>query len=147
MNFDTEKIKVEESFSENGITFLMLFTEHIKILSDGKGAEKINSFYSELSHSVYEYAKNKLLCDIKSEYENSDDPRKRFSFRPYSYRLSCDASEENEECISVMCKLFFTRKGKILYEKHFAHIWCKRTGKLVSTRGFSEKKHKKHKKK
>ena len=147
MNFDTEKIKAEDSFSENGITFLILFTEYIKILSDGKGTAKINAFYSEVSHSVYEYAKNKLLCDIKTEYENSDDTRKRVSFRPYSYKFSCDTSEENEEYISVKCKLFFARKGRVLYEKHFTHVWCKRTGKLVPTRILSKKEHKKHKKK
>ena len=141
MEFEIEKIKTDESFSENGIIFLEVFIEHIKILSDVKGAEKINSFYSELARSAYEYAKNTLLSESKSEYEHSEDSRKRFSFRPYSYRFFCDVSEDNEKYISVICKLFFTQKGKILYEDRFGHIWS-RSGELIPLRALLGKEYK-----
>lgn len=145
MEFEIEKIKTDESFSENGIIFLEVLIEHIKILSDAKGVERINSFYSELARSAYVYAKNTLLSESKSEYEHSEDSRKRFSFRPYSYRFCCDVSGCNEKYISIICKLFLARKGKVLHEDRLGHIWS-RSGELVPLRVILGKEYKNVKK-
>ena len=142
MKFEIEKIKTTESFSENGIVFLEVFTEHIKILSDGRTSEKINAFYSELARTAYGYAKKTLAAKSKSEYECDEDKRKRFSFRPYSYRFLCDVSEDNDKYISIMCKVFFTQKGKILYENRFGHIWSKQNGAIIPLRVFAGKEYK-----
>ena len=142
MEFKTEKTNRAEVFSEDGVNFLEVFIERIEILSDEKSAKKINAFYLQLTSSVYEYAKKTLLSESKAEYECSEDSRKRFSFRPYSYRLYFDVSEENEEHLSIICKLFFTRKGKILYEDRKGHIWNKRNGCLVPLRAIAGKEYK-----
>ncbi len=147
MEFKMRKTNRAEAFSQDGIVFLEVFIEQIEVLSDEKNAKKINSFYSQLTSSAYEYAKKTLLLESKTEYECSEDSRKRFSFRPYSYKLYFDVSEENEEYISIICKLFFTRKGKILYEDRKGHIWNKKSGCLTPLRAFAGKEYKSIRKK
>ena len=142
MEFKVRKTNRAEAFSQDGIVFLEVFIEQIEVSSDEKNAKKINSFYSHLTSSAYEYAKKTLLSESKTEYECSEDSRKRFSFRPYSYKLYFDVSEENEEYISIICKLFFTRKGKILYEYRKGHIWNKKNGCLMPLRAVVGKEYK-----
>lgn len=126
MEYKTEKKMIKESFSHEGVTVLEALLTYPVIICEDKTAKKLNAFYGSIAENAYDFVKKSLLSEGKREYEESDDEKKRFSFRPYRYVLDISPTEEGGDSISFSFTVSLFRRGKRLYQTRLLHIWDKK---------------------
>jgi hypothetical protein len=126
MEHKTEKKIIKESFSHEGVTVLEALLTYPVIICEDKTAKKLNAFYEGISKNAYDFVKNSLLSDSKSEYEKLEDEKKRFSFRPYQYTLDISLLGQDDEGVSFSLSVSLFRRGKRLYQTRTLHIWDKK---------------------
>ena len=139
MELSAERIRKNESFSENGIAFVDVSLEGLALSGEGRCIERINEFYKGLCDAFLSYAREKLCPKAKGEYESSSDERKRFSYRPYRCSMSVVLLDETEQHVSVLCKFTFTKRSKVLYEGYSGQVWEKKRGRICPLKVFLKK--------
>lgn len=68
-------------------------------------------FYKELMDRVCAFCEGALLARLREEYEDSDDPKKRFRFGAASYQLSGRLTCIQTDLWSVRMELLLRRRG------------------------------------
>ncbi len=97
--------------SEGGIPFCEVSISLPEALTEGKAAERIARFYGALEGKCLLLAKEVILPYAKRAYEESTDPRRRFTHRPYRLELSCRPDDGGiRRCLTV------THRGRTLFQ-------------------------------
>ena len=113
--------------------FLIVRREPIQIAEDGimlaeaqialpeamggdRASRAVNRFYERIGTALEGIVRNVLAPQSRALYERSDDPRKRFTHRPF--RLSCDCRiTEGADGITVVRTVTVHHRGRLVFER------------------------------
>lgn len=77
-----------EAFTEEGVTLAEVSVALPHCPGDDPIATRINRFYEGLAKGAIDIGKELLLPRSRARYKASDDPRRRFTHRPYRLELT-----------------------------------------------------------
>ena len=81
-----------------------------------RASRAVNRFYERIGKALDGIVKNVLLPQSRALYERSDDPRKRFTHRPF--RLICDCRiVEETDGITVVRTVTVRHRGRAIFER------------------------------
>ncbi|MBR7094699.1 MAG: hypothetical protein IKC73_00605 [Clostridia bacterium] len=108
--------RMREVFSDGGIAHAEVSLSLPRAEGEGRGAAAINAFYARIGEGALEIGRSLLLPRARARYEASDDPRRRFTHRPYRLELTavCTSCEEGTE---VRRTLALYHRGRRLYSE------------------------------
>lgn len=97
------------------------------------GGEGIGDFYREIGERAVGYCEGALTEQATQEFEQSDDPNKRFRFPVLSYHLAGEVTYEDECFLSVLLTAELRRRGERAPIVHFedGQVWEKEGGVLL----------------
>ena len=76
----------------------------------------VNRFYKRIGDALEGITRNVLAPQSRALYERSDDPRKRFTHRPF--RLSCDCRiTEGADGITLVRSVTVRHRGRVIFER------------------------------
>ena len=103
-------------FAEDGIPLAEAQIALPHAEGNDRSCRTVNRFYDRIARALEEIARNTLPRLSRELYEHSDDPRKRFTHRPF--RLSCECRIENTgDEIIVQRYLAVKHRGRTVYER------------------------------
>ena len=107
---------MREVFSDGGIAHAEVSLSLTRAEGEGRGAAAINAFYARIGEGALGIGRSLLLPRARARYEASDDPRRRFTHRPYRLELTavCTPCEEGTE---VRRTLALYHRGQRLYSE------------------------------
>ena len=79
-------------------------------LPRAEGAERMSGLYHRMGESLAAFCEGELRERAESDYVRCDDPRKRFRFPAFFYRLESETLEEGD-LVTVRLRLRFGRRG------------------------------------
>ena len=102
--------------AEDGI----MLAEAQIVLPEAMGGDRasraVNRFYKRIGDALERITQNVLAPQSRALYERSDDPRKRFTHRPF--RLSCDCRiSEGADGITVVRTVTVRHRGRVIFER------------------------------
>ena len=81
-----------------------------------RASRAVNRFYERIGKALEGIVRNVLAPQSRALYERSDDPRKRFTHRPF--RLSCDCRiTEGADGITVVRTVTVRHRGRLVFER------------------------------
>ena len=81
-----------------------------------RASRTVNRFYERIGKALEGIVQNVLAPQSRALYERSDDPRKRFTHRPF--RLSCDCRiTEGADGITVVRTVTVRHRGRLVFER------------------------------
>ena len=81
-----------------------------------RASRAVNRFYERIGKALEGIVQNVLAPQSRALYERSDDPRKRFTHRPF--RLSCDCRiTEGADGITVVRTVTVRHRGRLVFER------------------------------
>ncbi len=106
----------KELFAEGGIAFCEVQIA-LPMLPEGeRAAKEVNRFYHPLREEALRLAREVLLPHSKACYEASENPRRRFTHRPYRLFLTAAVGDEGES-LRVERTLSLLFRGLTLLEE------------------------------
>lgn len=118
---------------EVGIEFLKIEISHpcfTNCVEKDVKVERMNEFYEKIAENCKKYAETQLLEKIRAEYENSTDPRKRFNFKKYVYKIEYAVTEQNDSTLCVCIDVSLFRAGRRENYKRSSQVWKISSGGL-----------------
>lgn len=104
--------------TEDGVGILSYRIELPDLGEDDGGARDPEAFYRGIAERVMTYLETVVAERLRTEYRESDDARKRFTFRPMVYCMT--ARRDGESCI--LRRVTLSRGGRLLYENETADL-------------------------
>ena len=81
-----------------------------------RASRAVNRFYERIGKALEGIVRNVLAPQSRALYERSDDPRKRFTHRPF--RLSCVCRiTEGADGITVVRTVTVRHRGRLVFER------------------------------
>lgn len=81
-----------------------------------RASRAVNRFYERIGKALEGIVRNVLAPQSRALYERSDDPRKRFTHRPF--RLFCDCRiTEGADGITVVRTVTVRHRGRLVFER------------------------------
>ena len=100
-----------ETVAEGGIPFCEVTIALPCPIGEGEACERVRRFYDALSRETLALAREVVLPYARGGYERSQDPRRRFTHRPY--RLALTATLRTKEGVTeVRRTLTLSHRGK-----------------------------------
>ena len=81
-----------------------------------RASRAVNRFYERIGKALDGIVKNVLLPQSRALYERSDDPRKRFTHRPFRLICECRITEEIDG-IAVARTVTVRHRGRVIFER------------------------------
>ena len=86
-----------------------------------RASRAVNRFYKRIGTALESIAKNVLLPHSRTLYAHSDDPRKRFTHRPF--RLTCECRiTEKADGIEAVRTVTVRHRGRVIFERRDCEI-------------------------
>ena len=105
---------------------------------NGKGDKRADRLFESVFDSCSGYAEK--ICErAKKEYENDENEKKRFFFRPYRYTSELRVTQNDDEFFSFLIESTLSRRGRILSKESRAAVIRKRDGLILPVRAFYKK--------
>ena len=122
-----QDIREKKVFREAGVCVL---TADITLpLAQGE----IGRFYERLKSAYISGIKARLAPEACREFLTSDDEKKRFTFRPFSFNVSYKYADFGDTVTVKRCEVL-SRRGKAIWEREFEDYFSKRTGLFIRTK-------------
>ena len=83
---------------------------------EGRAAARVRDFYRRIGEHTEALARSVLLPRARAAYERNDDPRRRFTHRPYRLSHTARLSAEGEETV-VTRTLELSHRGRLLFRE------------------------------
>ena len=83
---------------------------------EDRASRTVNRFYKRIGDALESIAKNVLLPHSRTLYAHSDDPRKRFTHRPFRLICECRIVEETDG-ITVVRTVTVRHRGRVIFER------------------------------
>lgn len=87
----------------------------------------INNFYKSLATKYYDYAVSKYYTEAVQRYETSDDPRKRFKYKPESITMDFKVTLLNDKFLSLYIEYKCCSQNKIITQARYSQTWSDNT--------------------
>ena len=81
-----------------------------------RASRTVNRFYDRVGHALEAIARKTLPQLSRELYERSDDPRKKFTHRPFRLFCECHVESTGDEII-VRRYLAVKHRGRVIYER------------------------------
>lgn len=135
MEIEIKKEKTEH-LGRGGVPFLELSLALPYATGEGKDAARVNRFFARVQQGVRTLAES-LVPVAEEQYEQNEDPRRRFTHRPYRMAVTSTVTTEPWG-IRAERRLVLTHRGRTLYER----VWCEgiRGGRVFPLRKRERKK-------
>lgn len=115
MEIKPEKRRVT-TLAEEGIPHCEITLSLPTAEGEGRAAARIRVFYRRIGKHTEALARSVLLPRARREYEKCDDPRRRFTHRPYRLSNTARLSVEGEEAV-VTRTLELSHRGRTLFRE------------------------------
>ena len=111
--------KSVRSFAENGIPLAeaMIALPHSQ--EDSTAAQRVNRFYTRLGDGIVRIAEKLLAPRSLARYTASEDPRRRFTHRPYRIEMIATLTEDGNTT-KITRTLTLSHRGRPLYRETVA---------------------------
>lgn len=120
---------IEITYTENQIReslkheYKELLSINIKYPEFSGVNDFINNFYKSLAEKLHDYAKTKYFDDVVHRYEISEDPRKRFKYKPESFCVNFKVTLLTDRFISLYTDYLFYSNNKLLKKERHSQTW------------------------
>ena len=122
-----------EVLAEEGIPFCEIVIALPSSISEGQAAERVSRFYGAIAEGTRALGREVLLPQARARYQKSDDPRRRFTHRPYRLMHTATLNGEGDG-FAVTRTLTLTHRGRtLLREEVREHIT--QEGQILPSRG------------
>ena len=102
--------------AEDGIMLAEAQIALPEAIGEDRASRAVNRFYERIGKALEGIVQNVLAPQSRALYERSDDPRKRFTHRPF--RLSCDCRiTEGADGITVVRTVTVRHRGRLVFER------------------------------
>ena len=102
--------------AEDGIMLAEAQIALPEAIGEDRASRAVNRFYERIGKALEGIVRNVLAPQSRALYERSDDPRKRFTHRPF--RLSCDCRiTEGADGITVVRTVTVRNRGRLVFER------------------------------
>ena len=102
--------------AEDGIMLAEAQIALPEAMGGDRASRAVNRFYERIGKALEGIVQNVLAPQSRALYERSDDPRKRFTHRPF--RLSCDCRiTEGADGITVVRTVTVRHRGRLVFER------------------------------
>ena len=115
MEIRTEKRRIT-TLAEEGVPHCEITLSLPTVEGKGRAAARIRDFYCRIAAQTEALARNVLLPCARAAYERSDDPRRRFTHRPFRLSHTAQTSAKGEETL-VTRTLELSYRGRTLYRE------------------------------
>ena len=105
-----------EALSEAGILLCEITASLPYAEGDGKEAAAVNRFYEAVRRGVYLLGQKAVLPPALARYEKNDDPRRRFTHRPYLVSVEAHMLSQGGY-VGITRTLTLCHRGRILVRK------------------------------
>ena len=85
-------------------------------IGEDRASRAVNRFYGRIGSALDKIAKNVLIPQARLLYKKSDDPRKRFTHRPFRLICECRITEEADG-IAVARTVTVRHRGRVIFER------------------------------
>ena len=121
--------KEKELHAEGGIVFCEVQIALPMLPGEERAAKEVNRFYKPLREEALRLAREVLLPHSKACYEGSENPRRRFTHRPYRLFLAVTVKDEGES-LRVERTLSLLFRGRTLLAE-VAHERILPSGRVI----------------
>ena len=115
MEIKPEKRRVI-TLAEEGIPHCEITLSLPTAEGEERAAARIRDFYRRIGEHTEALARSVLLPRARAAYERSDDPRRRFTHRPFRLSHIARLSAEGEEAV-VTRTLELSHRGRLLFRE------------------------------
>lgn len=105
-----------EVLAEGGIPFCEIAIALPSPIPEGKEAERVGRFYAAIAEGTRALAREVLLPHARESYERSNDPRRRFTHRPYRLMHTAILGSEGNG-FAVTRTLALMHRGRTLFRE------------------------------
>ena len=114
-------------FADDGGELGRYSISYPQFIGEQESIKKINEFYTTLAAKCESFCKGDLRGFCERDLREGDH------YKPYSYRLSCAVSFEDEECVSVIVSASLKRIGEMGFigEYTSAQVFSRSDGLLL----------------
>ena len=93
-------------------------------LPRGMAGTRMEEFYREIGERVVFFCENSLRERAEEDFEKSEDPKKRFHFPTFLYRLHTESGEEGDVLTVRLCATLARRgEREPRYRREWVHLW------------------------
>ena len=96
--------------------------------------ETITAFYEEIGARVEAFCRSTLSEQATEAYEVCEDPRKRFHYAPWSYRLAVRETAREKDLLSLSLEITQRAGDSVKAHALFGHVFCESEQILLSPR-------------
>lgn len=104
--------------------------------TEEKGARaraRMADFYARIAEEIWRACEGTLFPFVRGQYEESDDPQKRFRFVRYILTVDFAVSREGGR-VTVSRRAVLSRRGKVLFQKEWCECFSEKSGRVLMPR-------------
>lgn len=94
---------------------------------------RMADFYARIAEEIWRACEGTLFPFVRGQYEESDDPQKRFRFARYILTADFTLSHEGGN-VTVLRRAVLSRRGKVLYQKEWRECFSEKSGRVLMPR-------------